>query len=874
MIVLKDSVQLAFGAGLFVNALLFVPQSVRIIKEKSAKGVSLFTFLGLLLIQFTLVLYGIVERDYLLIIGCVASMVAYSSVAALVLLYRKKAGGDDDISIMEILNQIPVHVYWKDREGVFLGCNKSNWKDFSFQSLSDFKGKTDYDILSKNEADGIRRVDESVVRTGHSKIAEELLTSANGNEIVYLSHKVPLKNKKNKTVGLLGVSVDITARRQHETDRIEMLENVIAVMPGNVYWLDTDGVYMGCNDNQAAVIGLSSRKEIVGKRNADMPGFLVSEVLDKYNEQVIRMNQPITVEEPAVLPDGTKATFLSNKVPLRNSRAKTIGVIGISIDITDRKKQEEELEKAKKMAEESSRAKTEFLANMRQDLRTPLSGIVGFAELIQQTVKDPKVAEYANHLVSASHTLLDFLNEILETIKVLTDEMPDVQRKFSLSQTVNRIIQLTQPTAMEKGLQLNLEYSSKIPEYVIGDSMRIQRILLELISNALKFTEKGLVHIKIEQAKKRSRELVIKCSVRDTGIGIPPDKQEEIFLRFKRLTPSYQGLYDGAGLGLAIVKQFIDDLQGEIYCQGKEGEGSTFVCLIPLREPLLEGAEGSVETEGPKFYEKKATTLKQEKREETIQGAKTHVLVVEDQPVAAHAAKSLLERLSCSVDIAEDGSRALKCFQENHYDFIFMDMGLPDMNGNEVTKQMRSQERQRDQHVPIVALTAHVDEKSKQACIDAGMDAVLSKPLLFDTARAMINAFVPSQKTQKMASLKQAQPENLLKIEGCVLDIEMGMSQVCGDREKAKKMIEMLVEGFKEDKPGLLEAKQQDDWARLQMVAHKYRGSSLYCGVPRLQQVSARLDNYLLSKKTELREPLYQLFLDEMKKIAKAQTKI
>jgi uncharacterized protein with PQ loop repeat len=179
---------------------LFIPQAIQIIREKSAKGVSLLTFLGFLLIQFTIVLHGFVVKDHLLVIGYIVSMVTCGTVIALVLRYRQKPSVDHDLSGSDILNQLPCNIYWKNKQGVFLGCNESNWKNFKFKSLEDHIGKTDYDILSKSEAERVRAVDAKVIKTERPQIIEEEMISANG-KIVYLSHKIPLRNKKNIVIG-------------------------------------------------------------------------------------------------------------------------------------------------------------------------------------------------------------------------------------------------------------------------------------------------------------------------------------------------------------------------------------------------------------------------------------------------------------------------------------------------------------------------------------------------------------------------------------------------------------------------------------------------------------------------------------------------
>ncbi len=651
-------------------------------------------------------------------------------------------------------------------------------------------------------------------------------------------------------------------------------EDIVSLMPGHVYWKDKDGVFLGCNLQQAKDAGFDTPADMVGKTDYDMPWSIQASYLRDIDRQVMQSGRPHTIEELFELPNGSKKVYLSKKIPLHDNNNKVSGILGISFDITERKQLEENLLEAKEQAEAANKAKTEFLENMRHDIRTPLTGIVGFAEIIKKKTHEKPVKEYADNLIASSHALLDFLNEILDAIKVLSGDLPKVRRKFSLFDITSKILQLVKPRALEKQITLNFHVDKNIPKYVIGDPARTHRILMELITNSLNFTSKGGVTVTIEKVKQQGREIVIKCSIKDTGIGIPIDKQEDVFLRFNRLTPSYKGIYKGAGLGLTIVKQFIDDINGEIYCQSQEGEGSTFICLIPLTESLLDDEIGVADISDLRSREQLPEIKYKNKTHAQESTEKPNVLIIEDQPLAAKVAETIVSGLDCVVDVAFDGDSAMKHFQEKKFDLIFMDVGLPDTNGYELTKLMRAKEWKLDLHTPIVALTAHIDSEDKQQCIESGMDAVLSKPLMHNTAQDIITAFVPKYKSGEQddqavaAQTKQGTKKQIKKV-GNAIDLKKGMDRLSCSEEKAKKMIEMLVNGFKKDLPGLEAAKKAGDWGAVKSIVHKLYGGSLYCGVPRLQEVCAKFEKYLVSKKTEHREELYQQLLGEMEDVIK-----
>ena len=356
---------------------------------------------------------------------------------------------------------------------------------------------------------------------------------------------------------------------------------LLDLLPVSVFWKDKAGVYLGCNYNFAKDHGFNFREDVLGKTDRDL---VTNDSYDHYRKDDIEVMESgiakLNIEEEQNFPNARKVLLLTNKVPLFNKREEVIGVLGVYSDIT-------EIKKAKLVADKQ--AKTEFLEKMRHDIRTPLVGIVGCAQLIQMQADNPKkVAEYAEDLVQSSDALLEFLNKILESIKVATGEIPLLKKRFSLYKVLEQTVRLNKPQADVKHLTLRLEYDKTIPPYLLGDPIRIQRIMLELLTNALKFTDKGGVNLtaRLMKNKTRAGQMIIELSVSDTGVGIPLDKQSQVYTRFKRLTPSYQGIYSGAGLGLSVVKQFIDDLGGEIQLDSQPNEGSTFKCFIPLHESL------------------------------------------------------------------------------------------------------------------------------------------------------------------------------------------------------------------------------------------------------------------------------------------------
>jgi two-component system aerobic respiration control sensor histidine kinase ArcB len=638
-----------------------------------------------------------------------------------------------------------------------------------------------------------------------------------------------------------------------------IMDYILVRSAGNLYWKNTEGKYLGCNNNMANVCRLKSPKDIVGKTDYDLFSSLLTEVqiraIQSADLEVIRLGVDKIVEETGVDADGNVAHYLSCKIPLMDSANTVVGLVGTSIDITKQKRAE--------------LVKKEFLENMRHDIRTPLAGIVGSAQILKEESKEPKTQEYVDSLVTSSNALSEFLNGILETARVGSGEIPLVKHKFDLKKCLTHMVDLNQAKAQQKDLDLQFDYDAAIPNYLLGDSKRVQRIALELITNALNFTHTGCIKVSVQLAQKQGRAYIIKIIVTDTGIGIPPEQQQEIFTRFKRLTPSYEGTYNGAGLGLSIVKQFIHDLDAEIYVQSEVSKGAVFTCIIPMKKALLNEALGA-ETIIPSIP-LNVTPIQHNKIQQAARSAGNvkpkgliRVLLVEDHAIAAKMASYVLESLNCHIDHAPNGQTAITLAGQHRYDLIFMDVGLPDISGLEVTQHIRLNAAA---NMPIIALTAHVDGDDKQHCIDAGMNAVLCKPLIKEKAEDILNAFIPHRQNVQEAKQK-IEPKNPINSKAIDLD---AARQTMGNKDAIIiEMLEMLKDSLPEEVKQLQAAYKKEDWAAIQALAHRIKGGCNYCGTMRLQKICASLESSIKSKKIEMAAQFYRQMLAEFKAIEEA----
>jgi len=648
-------------------------------------------------------------------------------------------------------------------------------------------------------------------------------------------------------------------------------EQLLQNLPVAYYWMDVSGKLLGCNQEELKLLGLPSSEKFVGKYATE----LGANIAWGNSLEVMGNSQQEILEEVHPNPDGTNTYFLSIKKPLHNSEGEVIGLLGVSIDITDRKLAEQKLTEALKKSEAANEAKTQFLENMRHDIRTPLSGILGFAELIKEEADKPeKTREYIDNLIASSRTLSEFLNEILDAIKATSGEVPFLKKKFNLKESLNKIILLQKAKAATKKLDLIYDYDKNLAEYVVGDPVRLQRILLELTSNALKFTSKGEVKISVKLAKKEDFNIAIKLIVEDTGSGLPEERKQDIFTRFTRLVPSCKGI-NGSGLGLTIVKQFLDDLEGEIAVKSVVGKGSIFTCTIPLQEAMLQDAS-DMPIETTEYLKNVLVNpiLPLENREAPIRkGKKWNVLLIEDDAFMGKLGRIILERMQCAVDVATDGAKALSLAKSNKYNLMLMDIGLPDIDGYEVTRRIREKEVDKDHPVPIIALSAHTSAEYSQHCMKVGMSAVLSKPLTEEKARDICSAFISGW--TEPSKTKKILVDRSCKSTGKVIDLAL-MRKNCGNNEK---MVRTLLASIKKDLPHkvsfFISAYQNKDFKTLQVMAHKIRGSASYCGAARTQGACAKLDDYLLEGKDPvIISKFYKKALAEIKLFQKQLSKI
>ena len=366
---------------------------------------------------------------------------------------------------------------------------------------------------------------------------------------------------------------------------------------GNLYWKDKEGRYLGCNLEFAKMANLKLPEEIVGKTDHDLFSNLLGEdgvkKLIEVDKNVIKNCQEEVVEELGINLKGEKAYYLTKKVPFRNDQGEIIGLIGTSIDITDLRETQKKLKTALKNEKLAKKVKQSFLENMCHDFRTPFSGLLGLTQTLMNRESNKKKKELLGIIAKSAEILLNDLNEIFNFLK-LENGIPVLMKQFVLADVLHDISATSLPKAKEKNLEFKFTLDKKVPTHLIGDKFRTKRILENLVSNALKFTDHGEVVLKAELAKDLDKKLIVEFTIQDTGIGIPKDAYNFIFEPLSRISPSYEDLYEGKGFGLKLVKTFLEDLKGEIHINSTPNVGSIFQVFLPYKKTILDRKESNL----------------------------------------------------------------------------------------------------------------------------------------------------------------------------------------------------------------------------------------------------------------------------------------
>jgi PAS domain S-box-containing protein len=603
-----------------------------------------------------------------------------------------------------------------------------------------------------------------------------------------------------------------------------------------LFTISTQGKVMDMNHASVRVTGIS-REEMIG---TDFSVYFTEPDKAREGYEQVFANG-FVADYPLTIMDGKLTDVLFNGSVFKNAHGVVLGAVVVARDITEQKRIEKELTEARIYAEHAQakaesatliandavKAKQQFLSNMSHEIRTPMNAIIGFTKVVLKTDLTAKQKEYLTAIKMSGDALIVLINDILDLAKVDAGKMTFEQTPFKLSASISAMLHLFETKIQEKNLSLTKRYDQTIPEVLVGDPVRLHQIILNLVSNAVKFTHHGGIEVGVRKLREDDTHVTIEFAVSDTGMGIREDKMASIFENFQQASSSTSRIFGGTGLGLAIVKQLVEAQHGTISVTSEVDKGSTFSFVLDFEKTM---AKAEVELEMMEVNPE-------------LRGIR--VLVVEDIALNQLLMKTLLDDFGFERDIAANGKIALEKLATNRYDIILMDLQMPEMNGFEATEHIRKVMRS---DIPIIALTADVTTVDVAKCKAVGMNDYIAKPvderLLYSKMIGLTSRPRPSRTSvmddaTSMIGKKHIDLSYLTR------------------RTKANTalMIEMI-DAYLEQTPRLVSAMQQGiaqkDWVLLQTSVHKMIPSFSIMGIhASFEDMARQVQDYAVKQQTD-----------------------
>jgi PAS domain S-box-containing protein len=501
----------------------------------------------------------------------------------------------------------------------------------------------------------------------------------------------------------------LKALAQQRMQQHRLTQEIIDNIPSAVYIKDLEGRYMVVNKKLCEIFGLSP-EELLTHRDADLFPEDASQNFRFANEQVIHHKSMVTYED-VIVREGKKHYYWVVKFPLLNNVGEVQNICGLATDITERKENELQLMQATRAAERARSAQETFLANMSHEIRTPMNGIMGMSNLLLSTQQSEEQKEYSESILESARHLLAIINDILDFSKIKSGKFRFEYIPFRPRHAIKKAIIPLQFKAEEKMVKLDVTIDENVPEVLMGDPLRLQQIIINLVGNALKFTTRGVVTLAARCRGAKPGFCELEILVTDTGIGIPSDKLQMIFESFTQNNVNTSRKYGGTGLGLAIVKQLVELQKGQVWVESELGKGSTFGFTIQYSITNIPVDITSNIQTGPGGDE------------HVLKGI--HLLIAEDNIINQKVVTHTLSRQGATSHVVGNGKLAVEALREGKYDAILMDLQMPEMDGYTATHHIRRELRN---DIPIIAMTADALKGEAERCFESGMNGYISKP--------------------------------------------------------------------------------------------------------------------------------------------------
>ncbi len=618
-----------------------------------------------------------------------------------------------------------------------------------------------------------------------------------------------LRDMQDAIIGYLLIGTDNTARKRVEAEQAKLdqrlrdqqfyTRSLIESSIDPIITTDPAGFITDVNKQMEALTG-STRDELIG--SPFKSHFTDPDRADAGIKLVLRDKKVTDFELTAVNRDGKKTVVSYNATTIYDRQRKLQGVFAAARDITERKLVEAELHQARAAAESASQTKSDFLASMSHEIRTPINSIIGVAALLSKTALDAEQRKYVDIFSRAGENLLLLINDILDLSKVEASQLDLEKTEFSVIELVEKTIEMLSVRAEQKGLALIYQISSSTPVNLVGDPTRLQQVLLNLLGNAIKFTEKGEVSLYVSPDGDFSAPGTLRFEISDTGIGIPPEKLSHVFERFTQADSSTTRRYGGTGLGLTISRRLVELMGGRIWVESTPGKGSIFSFAAPLE--IGTGSKGKVAAHLDAGASAPLRAL--------------NILLVEDYPDNRTITIAYLAHTPYRVEIAENGAIAFEKFIAGDFDLVLMDRQMPVMDGLTATRAIRAWESDNGRKpTPIIALTAAALKGDREKCVGAGCTAYLTKPIKQEVLLQAISDF------SRMATPVSEPPP-------------------CRATRHAERNA-LFLNNRRGDVVTMSDALDRSDFVAVSLLSHGMRGAGGMFGFPAISEIGAGLES-------------------------------
>ena len=595
----------------------------------------------------------------------------------------------------------------------------------------------------------------------------------------------------------------------NETSYRSLIDRVSAV----IYVADWSGKIGFVSPSVLSLTGYTAQE-----LNGRTYGFLVDpEMLPEVAEHYIKQRESgleeTTLEFRIITRTGQKK-WVEQTALLLTKNGKKEGFQCLVRDITEKKTMQDEhhrqLTAAKNEADDARKMQEQFLANMSHEIRTPMNGIQGMTNLLLETELNPQQKEFADVISRSVGSLLVIINDILDFSKIKAGKMTLEKIDFRLVDILTNVHSLFEPRVRKKGLLFTIDHDENIPEWLTGDPHRLNQVLINLVGNAVKFTEKGAVNVYIGVKQRLTGELTLEFKVRDSGVGIPEKSLPTLFNSFSQARLDISRKYGGTGLGLAICHQLVTLQKGDITVFSREGEGTSFIFTLPFEIAQQKAGESTAITKisdyGPFLRDKQ-------------------FLVVEDNPVNQKLVEYVLQKVGAAVTIANHGREAVEILQHTPFDLIIMDLQMPEMDGYETTRYLRTQLKLQ---TPVMAMTANAIQGEQLRCLEAGMNDYMSKPFDFHEFYAHVTELLPKDTMPVPAVAPTAQSTGY----------SLSLLEEVGDQEYLRDIVQTLVTAVPGQLCELKKSMTEGDYEKIFLTAHKLTSS---CGIIRAVSLTEKL---------------------------------